>query len=29
MESEIVVETGAQNTEKNFIDKVQYKFYYK
>jgi hypothetical protein len=29
MESEIVVETVASNTEKNFIDKVQYTFYYK
>jgi hypothetical protein len=29
MDSEIVVETVAYNTEKNFIDKVQYKFYYK
>jgi len=29
VESKIVVETVALNTEKNFIDKVQYKFYYK
>jgi hypothetical protein len=29
MDSEIVVETVAYNTEKNFIDKVQYNFYYK
>jgi hypothetical protein len=29
MGSEIVVETVAWNTEKNFIAKVQYKLYYK
>ena len=29
MNSEIVVETVPYNTEKKFIDKVQYKFYYK
>jgi hypothetical protein len=28
MESEIVVETVAYNTANNFIDKVQYKFFY-
>jgi hypothetical protein len=29
MESDIVVETVAYNTENNFIDNVQYKLYYK